>query len=235
MTSERTKTSRTHRAQSPPSALSRAASRAARCSSSRCWRRRSRRSSFCAWRSRRASRARAGACSACCPSSATSIRCSSSSRCSCCCPRWGGTGIGVGRAEAPAEPLGKRRLVRLTAVVVGVALMAFFVRSSVAGVVRVVGPSMLPTLEIGDRVLVNRVAYGFTLPFTKAKSRERLARPHAAATSSCSPRRFRGRRRTSAAGQARAGVPGDTIDGERGLRPHQRLARPRSVTPALTP
>src|SRR5262245_18058210 len=47
------------------------------------------------------------------------------------------------RAEAPGEALGKRKLVRFTAIVVAMALTAFFVRSSVAGVVRVVGPSML--------------------------------------------------------------------------------------------
>lgn len=122
-----------------------------------------------------------------------------------------------GRAEAPAEPLGKRRLVRLTAVVAGVALAAFFVRSSVAGVVRVVGPSMLPTLEIGDRVLVDRVAYGFTLPFTRAQT----------AKASAAPRRgdlvvFTATIPGSVDGPQRLvkrvlGVPGDVVDGEQGF------------------
>jgi signal peptidase I len=121
-----------------------------------------------------------------------------------------------GHVEAPAEPLGKRRVIRFTAVVVALALTAFFVRSSVAGVVRVVGPSMLPTLEIGDRVLLNRIAYGFTLPFTKKK-------PGAAGSI---PTRgdlivFTAKVPGTADGPQRLvkrviGVPADTVDGEEG-------------------
>jgi signal peptidase I len=74
-----------------------------------------------------------------------------------------------GRAEALAAPVAKPKVFRFVVAVGAMAVLAFFVRSSVAGVVRVVGPSMLPTLEIGDRVLVNRVAYGFTLPLGKAR------------------------------------------------------------------
>jgi signal peptidase I len=73
-------------------------------------------------------------------------------------------------AEPAAAPARRARIVVFTAVVAVMALSAFFVRSSVAGVVRVVGPSMLPTLEIGDRVLVDRLAYGLSLPFAKAKT-----------------------------------------------------------------
>ncbi|HVZ71344.1 MAG TPA: signal peptidase I [Polyangia bacterium] len=47
------------------------------------------------------------------------------------------------------------------------AIAAFFVRSSVIASYRVVGPSMLPTLEMGDRVLVDRTAYGLRLPFAR--------------------------------------------------------------------
>ncbi len=121
------------------------------------------------------------------------------------------------RAQGRAEPLGKRKVIRFTAVVVALALTAFFVRSSVAGVVRVVGPSMLPTLEIGDRVLVNRVAYGFTFPFTEAK----------AGSVSVAPRRgdlvvFTATIPGTVDGPQRLvkrvlGVPGDTIDGEEGF------------------
>ncbi len=74
------------------------------------------------------------------------------------------------RPELEPAPAGKRKVVRFVFVVAALAATAFFVRSSVAGVVRVVGPSMLPTLEIGDRVLVNRVAYGFSAPFGKVKA-----------------------------------------------------------------
>ena len=59
-----------------------------------------------------------------------------------------------------------RRLLGALAVA---ALLAFVVRSSVVAVFRVVGPSMLPTLEVGDRVLVNRLAYGTIVPLSKAR------------------------------------------------------------------
>jgi signal peptidase I len=61
-------------------------------------------------------------------------------------------------------------LVSLAAVV----LLAFALRGSVAATYRVVGPSMLPTLEIGDRVLVNRLAYGLSLPLAKTRATTRL-------------------------------------------------------------
>jgi signal peptidase I len=120
-------------------------------------------------------------------------------------------------SDAPAEPLGARKLVRFTAIVVAMALMAFFVRSSVAGVVRVVGPSMLPTLEIGDRVLVNRVAYGFTLPFAQAKAGKASVAPHRGdlvVFSATLPGTAGGPQRLVKRVLA---IPGDTIDGEEGF------------------
>jgi signal peptidase I len=56
------------------------------------------------------------------------------------------------------------------------AVLAFAVRASVVATYRVVGPSMLPTLEIGDRVLVNRLAFGFAAPFSKARLGKRTPR-----------------------------------------------------------
>ena len=67
------------------------------------------------------------------------------------------------------------RSVRRLLVALGVAaLLAFVVRSSVVAVFRVVGPSMLPTLEVGDRVLVNRLAYGTIVPLSKARLRTKV-------------------------------------------------------------
>ena len=69
-----------------------------------------------------------------------------------------------GAAEFTAKSAG-RILGALAAVVV----LAFVMRSSFVATYRVIGPSMLPTLEIGDRVLVNRLAYGLVPPLSKAR------------------------------------------------------------------
>jgi signal peptidase I len=120
------------------------------------------------------------------------------------------------RSEAPAGPFGKRKLFRFTAVVLVLALMAFFVRSSVAGVVRVAGPSMLPTLEIGDRVLLNRVAYGFSLPFVEktAKASPAPRRGDLVVFTATVPGTADGPQRLV---KRVLGVPGDVIDGEEGF------------------
>ncbi|HEY6477650.1 MAG TPA: signal peptidase I [Polyangia bacterium] len=62
----------------------------------------------------------------------------------------------------------KRRVARLVGALAAAAILAFVVRSSVVATYTVVGPSMLPTLEVGDRVLVNRRAYGTIVPLSKA-------------------------------------------------------------------
>ena len=62
----------------------------------------------------------------------------------------------------------KRRMARLAGALAAAAILAFVVRSSVVATYTVVGPSMLPTLEVGDRVLVNRHAYGTIVPLSKA-------------------------------------------------------------------
>jgi signal peptidase I len=83
------------------------------------------------------------------------------------------------RDEAPALPpqshsFGVGGVRRLLMGLTAVALLAFVVRGSVAATYRVVGPSMLPTLEIGDRVLVNRLAYGVSLPLARTRANTRL-------------------------------------------------------------
>jgi signal peptidase I len=75
--------------------------------------------------------------------------------------RWG-DGSADRRPRARALDL-RRVAIGLAAVVV----LAFVTRTSLVATFRVVGPSMWPTLEIGDRLLVNRLAYGLRLPFAK--------------------------------------------------------------------
>ncbi|HVV50683.1 MAG TPA: signal peptidase I, partial [Polyangia bacterium] len=69
--------------------------------------------------------------------------------------------VGARRAWPPA---------RLLAGMLSLAALIFVLRSSVVATFRIVGPSMLPTLEIGDRVLTNRLAYGLALPFRKTRA-----------------------------------------------------------------
>jgi signal peptidase I len=78
---------------------------------------------------------------------------------------------GVDEARGAARPWtgvrGGSRRSRLLIGLVSLFVAIFFLRSSVVATFRIVGPSMLPTLEIGDRVLTNRLAYGLALPFRK--------------------------------------------------------------------
>ena len=66
----------------------------------------------------------------------------------------------VERSEAERSP---RALGRTLAVVAGVAMVALFVRLELVQTYRVEGPSMLPTLQQGDRLLVDKTAYGLKL------------------------------------------------------------------------
>jgi signal peptidase I len=82
----------------------------------------------------------------------------------------GATGS-VPAASAPGGTASRRRFIWGLAVI---AVVAFFVRGSVVATFRIVGPSMLPTFEIGDRVLVNKLAYGLAPPFSGRRVRARL-------------------------------------------------------------
>ena len=64
----------------------------------------------------------------------------------------------------------RRRLRRILGEALGfaiVALVAFSARSTLADHYRVPTGSMQPTVEIGDRILVNKLAYGLRVPFTQ--------------------------------------------------------------------
>jgi signal peptidase I len=85
--------------------------------------------------------------------------------------RWG---IAVDTIDGKATSGTKKTFRRTCVALVLVALAAFLTRSSLIAAYRVVGPSMLPTLEIGDRVLVDRTAYGFRLPFSTSRLAARV-------------------------------------------------------------
>lgn len=75
------------------------------------------------------------------------------------------------------QPLARALDVRRLAIgLVAIVVLVFVTRTSLVATYRVVGPSMLPTLEIGDRLLVNRLAYGVRLPFAKTYLGRRLPR-----------------------------------------------------------
>lgn len=80
--------------------------------------------------------------------------------------RWG---IAVDTVDHGATGGTRKAVHRTCVVLVLVALAAFLTRSSLIAAYRVVGPSMLPTLEVGDRVLVDRTAYGVRLPFSTSR------------------------------------------------------------------
>lgn len=69
------------------------------------------------------------------------------------------------RPQAGAR--GGRPRLRLFLGLLSLGVVIFVLRTSIVATFRIVGPSMLPTLEIGDRVLTNRLAYGLALPFRK--------------------------------------------------------------------
>jgi signal peptidase I len=60
----------------------------------------------------------------------------------------------------------KRRWLREIATTAAFALVLFAAKSSIADHYVVPSGSMLPTVEIGDRIIVNKAAYGVRVPFT---------------------------------------------------------------------
>jgi signal peptidase I len=118
----------------------------------------------------------------------------------------------VGRAvEAALSWRAARRLLLGLAIA---ASLAYAVRSSVAATFRVVGPSMLPTLEVGDRLLVSRSAYGTRLPLSK---RLLHAKPPARADLVVFPASgLTGAPGTQAVVKRVLGLPGDTLSFEEG-------------------
>ena len=48
-------------------------------------------------------------------------------------------------------------------------VLALFIRTFVVQAFKIPSPSMVPTLVVGDHILVNKFLYGFTIPFTDKK------------------------------------------------------------------
>jgi signal peptidase I len=65
---------------------------------------------------------------------------------------------------------------RFAAWLAALATISFVARAKVAEIYRVVSPSMVPTLSVGDRLFVNKLAYGLRLPFSKHVLRARPPR-----------------------------------------------------------
>src|SRR5215831_1853010 len=84
--------------------------------------------------------------------------------------------LGAGIRPAAVARLDRRSVARLASGLGLAILAALFVRSSLLETYWVVSGSMTPTLLVGDRLLVNKVAYGFRLPFTKHTLGARLPR-----------------------------------------------------------
>lgn len=74
------------------------------------------------------------------------------------------------------EPVKKSRK-RQTLEFVGLLLAAFAVRSFIAEPYEIPTGSMLPTVQIGDRVVISKLAYGARLPFT-LEDQIRWGNPH---------------------------------------------------------
>ena len=48
-------------------------------------------------------------------------------------------------------------------------ILALFIRTFIVQAFKIPSPSMVPTLLIGDHILVNKFVYGFSIPFTDGK------------------------------------------------------------------
>jgi signal peptidase I len=77
-------------------------------------------------------------------------------------------------AKPPSSASHPWRRPRLLVGLLSLGVSIFLLRTSVVATFRIIGPSMLPTLEIGDRVLANRLAYGLSIPFRKTLAFRRV-------------------------------------------------------------
>lgn len=64
-----------------------------------------------------------------------------------------------GRAEQKRRHSSTRNIVEWVAVIIGAVVVALLIKTFVVQAFRIPSESMLPTLEMGDRVLVNKLSY----------------------------------------------------------------------------
>jgi signal peptidase I len=70
------------------------------------------------------------------------------------------------KPKAPKKPWTARRILREVAILAAFTTVFLSARSSIADHYRVPSGSMLPTVEIGDRIVVAKASYGLRVPFT---------------------------------------------------------------------
>jgi signal peptidase I len=73
---------------------------------------------------------------------------------------------GVDASASPEPPAPRGGFIRQVATVLGFSVVLLAARSSLADHYVVPTGSMIPTVAIGDRVLVNKLAYGLRVPFS---------------------------------------------------------------------
>lgn len=75
------------------------------------------------------------------------------------------------KIPAPVEAVGasKSKVREYAEAIVLALVLALFIRTFVVQAFKIPSPSMVPTLLVGDHILVNKFLYGFDLPFSDGK------------------------------------------------------------------
>ncbi len=71
--------------------------------------------------------------------------------------------------ETPSKVKAKGTLREYAEAIAIALLLALFIRTFVVQAFKIPSGSMVPTLEIGDHILVNKFIYGFRIPYTKIR------------------------------------------------------------------
>jgi signal peptidase I len=75
------------------------------------------------------------------------------------------------KISTPAEAMAstKSKIREYTEAIILALILALFIRTFVIQAFKIPSPSMLPTLLIGDHILVNKFLFGFQIPFSNGK------------------------------------------------------------------